>query len=76
MRQPVCDTDIVPSLHSNLGVGSAAGAGVDTEAVCCGAGACATGFGDRAQPALNSRIDKAKPIRIRAAFRKAPRSSR
>jgi hypothetical protein len=26
-RQPVCDTEIVPSLHSNLGGASAAGAG-------------------------------------------------
>jgi hypothetical protein len=65
-RQPVCETEIVPSLHSNLGVGSAAGGGIEA-AACCGAGACATGFGDKAQPAQESRIDKAKPVRIRVA---------
>jgi hypothetical protein len=64
MRQPVCETEIVPSLHSNRGAGSAAGGGFDATAACCGAGACATGFGDKAQPAHESRIDKAKPIRI------------
>jgi hypothetical protein len=66
-RQPVCETEIVPSLHSNLGVGSAAGGGIEAAAACCGAGACATGFGDKAQPAHESRIDKAKPVRIRVA---------
>jgi hypothetical protein len=67
-RQPVCETEIVPSLHSNLGVASAAGGGIDAAAACCcGAGACATGFGDKAQPAQESRIDKAKPVRIRVA---------
>ena len=72
MRQPVCETEIVPSLHSNLGTVSATGGGIDAAAVCCGAGASATGFGDKAQPAHRSRIDKAKPIRIRAASGKAP----
>jgi hypothetical protein len=66
-RQPVCETEIVPSLHSNLGVGSAACDGIEAAAACCGAGACATGFGDKAQPAHESRIDKAKPVRIRVA---------
>jgi len=66
-RQPVCENEIVPSLHSNLGGVSAAGGGVAAAAVCCGAGACATGFGDKAQPAHESRINKAKPIRIRVA---------
>jgi hypothetical protein len=66
-RQPVCETEIVPSLHSNLGAGSAACGGIDAAAACCGAGAWATGFGDKAQPAHESRIDKAKPIRIRVA---------
>jgi hypothetical protein len=69
-RQPVCETEIVPSLHSNRGVGSAAGGGIDAAAVCCGAGACATGFGDKAQPVHESSIDKAKPVRIRVAFGK------
>jgi len=66
-RQPVCETEIVPSLHSNLGVGSAACGGIDAAAACCATGACATGFGDKAQPAHESRIDKAKPVRIRVA---------
>jgi hypothetical protein len=66
-RQPVCETEIVPSLHSNLGVGSVACDGGEAAAACCGAGACATGFGDKAQPAHESRIDKAKPVRIRVA---------
>jgi hypothetical protein len=66
-RQPVCETEIVPSLHSNLGVGSTACGGIDAAAACCGAGACATGFGGKAQPAHESRIDKAKPVRIRVA---------
>jgi hypothetical protein len=66
-RQPVCETDIVPSLHSNLDVGSAACGGFAEVADCCGAGACATGFGDKAQPAHESRIDKANPVRIRVA---------
>jgi hypothetical protein len=66
-RQPVWETEIVPSLHSNLGAGSAACGGIDAAAACCGAGACATGFGDKAQPAHESRIDNAKPIRIRVA---------
>jgi hypothetical protein len=67
-RQPVCETEIVPSLHSNRGVESAACGGIEAAAACCGAGACATVFGDKAQPAHeSSRIDKAKPIRIRVA---------
>jgi hypothetical protein len=67
-RQPVCETEMVPSLHSNLGVGSAAACGgIDAAAACCATGACATGFGDKAQPAHDSRIDKAKPVRIRVA---------
>jgi hypothetical protein len=67
-RQPVWETEIVPSLHSNLGAGSAACGGIDATAACCGAGTCATGFGDKAaQPAHESRMDKAKPIRIRVA---------
>ena len=66
-RHPVCETEIVPSLHSNLGVGSAACGGIDAATACCGAGACATGFGDKAQPAHESRIDRAKPIRIHVA---------
>jgi len=57
-RQPVCENEIVPSLHSNFGVASAAGAGIGAAAVCCGAGACATGFWDHAQPAHESRINK------------------
>src|SRR5271154_2949562 len=71
-RQPVCETEIVPSLHSNLGTGSAACGGIDAAAACCGAGACATGFGDKAQPAHESRINKAKPVRIRVASGKLP----
>jgi hypothetical protein len=66
-RHPVCETEIVPSLHSNLGVGSAACGGIEAAAVCCGAGACATGFGDKAQSAQESRSNKAKPVRIRVA---------
>ncbi len=70
-RQPYCETEIVPSLHSNLGgSASAAGAGFSSAAACWGAGACATGFGDRAQPAQESEINKTMPVRIRASFRK------
>jgi hypothetical protein len=71
-RQPACENEIVPSLHSNLGAASAAGAGVGRAAVCWGAGARACGFGAKAQPAHHGKInkaeiDKAKPIRIRVA---------
>ncbi|MDB5608998.1 MAG: hypothetical protein JWP25_5898 [Bradyrhizobium sp.] len=70
-RQPYCETEIVPSLHSNLGgSASVAGTGFSNAAACWGAGACATGFGDKAQPAQESEINKTGPVRIRASFRK------
>ena len=67
-RQPDCETEIVPSLHSNLGATSASAAGLGgTAAVCCAAGVCATGFGDQAQPAHESKINSAEPGRIGVA---------
>ncbi|SDS24572.1 hypothetical protein SAMN05444158_1457 [Bradyrhizobium canariense] len=64
-RQPVCETEIVPSLHSKLGgEASAAGAGFGGAAACSGAGTCATGFCDKAQPAHQSTMNKAEPVRI------------
>ena len=67
-RQPDCETEIVPSLHSNLGASSASTAGLaGTAAVCCAAGVCATGFGDQAQPAHENKINSAEPGRIGVA---------
>jgi hypothetical protein len=67
-RQPCCDVEIVPSLHSNLaGAASAAGAGFSSAAACWGAGASAAGFSDKAQPAHQGKISTAMPIRIRVA---------
>jgi hypothetical protein len=63
MRQPVCEVEIVPSLHSNLGGGaSATGAGFSSVAACWGA--CAAGFSDRAQAAHHSEINTTMPIRM------------
>lgn len=76
IRQPVCDTEMVPSLHSNRGVAPAAGAGTGggAAATCGGAGACAAGFCDQAQPAQDmaehSRISRAGSVRIAIAFAK------
>jgi hypothetical protein len=68
-RQPDCETEIVPSLHSNLGAASPSGAGLGgIAAVCCAAGVCATGFGDQAQPAHENKINSAEPGRIGVAF--------
>ena len=64
-RQPCCEVEIVPSLHSNLaGAVSATGAVFSCAAACWGAGANAAGFSDRAQPAQQSEINTAMPIRI------------
>jgi hypothetical protein len=64
-RQPVCETEIVPSLHSKLAdEASATGAGFCGAAACCGAGFCAMGFCDKAQPAHESKINKAELARI------------
>jgi hypothetical protein len=64
-RQPCCEVDIVPSLHSNLaGAASATGAVLSGAAACSGAGASAAGFSDRAQPAHQRQINTAMPIRI------------
>jgi hypothetical protein len=66
--QPVCEIEIVPSLHSNLaGAASATGAGFSAAAACCGAGACATGFWNEAQPAHQTEINKTRSIRMCAA---------
>jgi hypothetical protein len=64
-RQPCCEVEIVPSLHSNLaGAASATGASFSSAAACWGAGASAAGFSDRAQPAHQRQINTAMPIRI------------
>jgi hypothetical protein len=74
-RQPVCETEIVPSLHSNLGgEASATGAGVGA-AACGGAALCATGFCDQAQPAHDSKISRAGPIRIASLPKSRPRKA-
>ena len=72
-RQPVCENEIVPSLHSNLGdAASATGAGLAATAACCGAGACATGFSnEEAQPAHQTESNKTRSIRICISVRKA-----
>ena len=75
MRQPDCEVEIVPSLHSNLGgVASATGAGFSSAAACCGA--TAAGFPDKAQPAHQREINTATPIRIRVASRALQRPVR
>jgi hypothetical protein len=64
-RQPCCEVDIVPSLHSNLaGAVSATGAVFSGAAACSDAGASAADFSDRAQPAHHSEINTATAIRI------------
>jgi hypothetical protein len=77
IRQPVCETEIVPSLHSNRGgEASATGAGVGTGAAACGGAAfCAAGFCDQAQPAHDSKINRAGPIRIAALPKSRPRKA-
>jgi hypothetical protein len=68
-RQPNCEVEIVPSLHSNLaGAGSATGAVFSSTAVCWGAGASVADFSDKAQPAHQREIKTAMPIRIWGAF--------
>jgi hypothetical protein len=70
-RQPYCEVEIVPSLHSNLaGAASATGAVFSGAAACCwGAGASAADFSDKAQPAHQREINTATPIRIWVASR-------
>jgi hypothetical protein len=64
-RQPCCEVETVPSLHSNLaGAVSATGAVFSGAAACWDAGANAAGFSDMAQPAQQSEINTAMPIRI------------
>jgi hypothetical protein len=64
-RQPCCEVEIVPSLHSNLaGAASATGAVFSSTAVCWGAGASVADFSDKAQPAHQREIKTAMPIRI------------
>jgi hypothetical protein len=68
MRQPDCETEVVPSLHSNLaGAASPSGSTFCSVAACWGAGTCATGFCDQAQPAHESEINRTAPVRIRVA---------
>ena len=71
-RQPVCENEMVPSLHSNLGdAASAAGAGLASTAAFCGAGAWATGFSnEEAQPAHQTESNKTRSIRICASVRR------
>jgi hypothetical protein len=62
-RQPYCEVETVPSLHSNLaGAVSATGAAFSNATACWGASAA--GFSDMAQPAQQSEINTAMPIRI------------
>jgi hypothetical protein len=73
-RQPYCETEMVPSLHSNFaGAASASDAGFRGVAACWGTGASATGFTGAAQPAHEREINKTAPVRIRVASGK-PRS--
>lgn len=70
IRQLVCETEIVPSLHSNRG-GEVSATGAGFGAAACGGGGvlfCATGFCSQAQPVHESKISRAKPARIRVAF--------
>jgi hypothetical protein len=70
-RQPVCETEIVPSLHSKRGGAiSATGAGLATAAACWGAGAWATGLSNEAQPAQQTKSNKTRFIRICVGVRK------
>jgi hypothetical protein len=72
-RQPYCDVEIVPSLHSNLaGAASATGgtgAVFSSAAACWGAGASAAGFSSQAQPPHQRETNTAMPIRIWVASR-------
>jgi hypothetical protein len=70
-RQPDCEVEIVPSLHSNLaGAVPATGAVFSSAAACWGAGACAAGFSDanQAQPAHKERSIQ----QCRSAFGELP----
>jgi hypothetical protein len=70
-RQPVCENEIVPSLHSNFGDAvSATGAGLAATAACWGAGAWATGLSNEAQPAQPTESNKTRLIRIGVSVRK------
>jgi hypothetical protein len=81
--QASCELEIVPSLHSNLGVGatSATGgglagaeeAGVDEVGTAAGEGACATSFWKSAHPAHDNMIDKARAERTCGASGEIPR---
>jgi hypothetical protein len=72
-RQPYCDVEIVPSLHSNLAGAASATGGTGAifsgAAACWGAGASAAGFSNQAQPPHQRAIDTAMPIRIWLASR-------
>jgi hypothetical protein len=70
-RQPVCENEIVPSLHSKRGdATSATGAGLGAAAACWGAGAWATGLSNEAQPAQQTESNKTRFIRICVGVRK------
>ena len=74
-RQPDCEVEIVPSLHSNRGgAASATGAGFSSAADCWGA--TAAGFSDKAQPAHQRDIHTTMPIRIWVASRALQRPVR
>jgi hypothetical protein len=66
-RQPYWETDTVPSLHSNLAAAASAAAAGFSAGVAAGwgAGACASGFGDNAQPAHDREINRTRSIRMR-----------
>jgi hypothetical protein len=76
-RQPSCEIETVPSLHSNLGdAASATGGGFAGTAACWGAGACAAGFWKKAQPVHENAIDRARTNRTCAASGTAPAAGR
>jgi hypothetical protein len=81
--QASCETETVPSLHSNLGVGaaSATGGGLaggggavgDEAGTAAGGGACATSFWRSAHPAHDNMINRARAERTCGASGEIPR---
>jgi hypothetical protein len=81
--QASCELEIVPSLHSNRGVGavSATGDGLagggeaceDVPDAAAGGGVCATSFWKSAHPAHDSMINRARAERTCGASGEIPR---
>jgi hypothetical protein len=76
--QASCELEIVPSLHSNLGVGAASAtggglAGGDEAGTAAGGGVCATSFWKSAHPAHDNMINRARAERTCGASGEIPR---